>query len=108
MDLDRIPIINPKILNSIIFLLLFPYILILSVVYYTGITYQNGNNLFNELILERMQIDDEKGFSGNNRTGEITNNTYESFLKTPESAPKGTMLGTEKNGLTTSSQSRQC
>lgn len=61
-----------------------PYILILSVVYYTGITYQNGNNLFNELILERMQIDDEKGFSGNNRTGELTDNTYESFIKTPE------------------------
>lgn len=61
-----------------------PYILILSVVYYAGITYQNGNNLLNELILERMQMDDEKGFSGNNRTGEITNNTYESFLKTPE------------------------
>lgn len=61
-----------------------PYILILSGVYYTGITYQNGNNLFNELILERMQIDDEKGFSGNNRTGELTDNTYESFIKTPE------------------------
>lgn len=61
-----------------------PYILILSVVYYAGITYQNGNNLFNELILERMQIDDEKGFSGNNRTGELTDNTYESFIKTPE------------------------
>ena len=67
-----------------IFRKIIPYILILSIVYYAGVTYQNGNNLFNELILERMQVDDEKGFSGNNRTGELTDNTYESFIKSSD------------------------
>ena len=60
------------------------YVLLLSVFYIVAISYNNGDNLVNTLIVERLQYDDEVGISGNNRTGEITNNTYESFLKTPE------------------------
>jgi hypothetical protein len=32
-----------------------------------GILYNNGDNFFNKLILSRLEYDEEKGFSGNNR-----------------------------------------
>lgn len=61
-----------------------PYAIFLIGVYIAGTTYNNGNNLFNQLILERMQTDDENGFVGNNRTGEMTDGIYEDFLKTAD------------------------
>lgn len=43
------------------------YSLLLLVAYNIGIYYNDGNNLVNELIISRLQSDDEKGFAGNNR-----------------------------------------
>lgn len=34
-----------------------------------GVTYNGGDNFINESILSRLQADEDRGFSGNNRTG---------------------------------------
>ena len=47
--------------------------------YNVALTYNNGHNYVNELILDRLQYDEEKGFTGNNRVfGQIDN--YYRFL----------------------------
>lgn len=49
------------------------YILLLFLVLFNvGKIYNGGNNYFNEFILERLEYDEEKGFSGNNRTSDQT------------------------------------
>lgn len=42
--------------------------------------YNNGNNVVNEAIISRLQLDEEKGISGNNRTSEAMDEQYKSFL----------------------------
>ena len=56
---------NKKVILSGVFL-----IALVTGFYYFSINYKGGNNLFNELIVERLQFGDEYeyGFSGNNRT----------------------------------------
>ena len=56
---------NKKVILSGIFL-----IALVNGFYYFSINYKGGNNLFNQLIVERLQFGDEYeyGFSGNNRT----------------------------------------
>ena len=61
------------------------YVLLLSVCYIVAISYNNGDNLVNTLIVERLQYDDEVGISGNNRTGEQTDDTFFFFMKSSES-----------------------
>lgn len=41
--------------------------LLMSIVYLFGIFYKNGDNIINEWVLSRLEYDEEKGFSGNNR-----------------------------------------
>lgn len=51
----------------------------LVVTYYIAISYNNGHNYINEMIIERLQYDQDKGFSGNNRVfGQI--DAYYDFL----------------------------
>lgn len=47
------------------FILLF--LIFILVVYLFGIFYNNGDNFLNEMIFSRLEYDEEKGFSGNNR-----------------------------------------
>jgi hypothetical protein len=46
---------------------LFTIIFIVLGVYLFGTYYNEGNNVLNETILSRLQSDEERGFSGNNR-----------------------------------------
>lgn len=43
-------------------------LLVIVVIYIGGILYNNGDNLLNENIFSRMEADQEKGISGNNRS----------------------------------------
>ena len=48
------------------------FLLLIILVYLFGTYYNNGNNLFNEYILSRLEPDEEKGIAGNNRVfGEV-------------------------------------
>ena len=48
---------------------------------YIGITnYNDGNNLLKELILDRLQYDQDKGILGNNRTGEAGDFYFEKAI----------------------------
>lgn len=46
------------------------YVVLLLPVYYIGISYNDGDNQVNNLIISRLMPDKEKGFSGNNRVSE--------------------------------------
>lgn len=61
-----------------------PYLVLMIGIYFVGITYNKGNNLFNELILERLEFDEEKGIVGNNRTGDITDETFAEFCSSSD------------------------
>ena len=56
------------------------FILLSLPVYYFGVTYNNGNNIINSLIIERLQPDDEKGISGNNRVGEVCDAYFDQMV----------------------------
>lgn len=43
------------------------YSLLFLCIYFFGIYYNNGDNFLYERILSRLELDDEKGFTGNNR-----------------------------------------
>lgn len=51
-------------LSTIIILMVF-----LLVIYLFGRFYNGGDNLINESIISRLQYDEDRGFTGNNRTG---------------------------------------
>lgn len=57
------------------------YLLLLVPVYFVGLEYNGGNNKINELIIQRLQPDEEKGFSGNNRVGEQFDIYFEDMVK---------------------------
>lgn len=50
-------------------------------VYFVSIDYNNGNNYINKMIIERLQYDEEKGISGNNRTGAGTEFYYNQAIE---------------------------
>ena len=49
-------------------------------VYMIGIEYNEGDNLINKYIIERLQFDEEKGIVGNNRTGEQIDALFEKSI----------------------------
>lgn len=49
---------------------------IIPFVYITALEYNGGNNYINNAIISRLQYDEEKGISGNNRTGDGTEFYY--------------------------------
>lgn len=52
-----------------------------GLIYYIGLSYNEGNNLFNEYILNRLQYDEEKGIVGNNRAHNLIPIYYEMMWK---------------------------
>ena len=44
-----------------------PYILFVSVIWIAAVNYKGGKNVVNELIIERLAVDEESGIAGNNR-----------------------------------------
>lgn len=57
---------------------------VLYATYYIAIDYNNGHNLINEKIIERLIPDEEKFIIGNNRTTQIVDNYYEDAVKSGE------------------------
>lgn len=47
------------------------FLTLLCGIYLFGTFYNGGDNLINDLILSRMQIDEDKGFTGNNRATDV-------------------------------------
>ena len=56
------------------------FIITLIIITSVSSTYNNGNNIVYESIISRLQYDEEKGISGNNRTGDGTNFYYEKAI----------------------------
>lgn len=54
--------------------------ILISIVYIVSIEYNNGDNLVNRSIIERLQPDEEKGIAGNNRTGSGTEFYYQQAI----------------------------
>lgn len=46
--------------------------------------YNGGENVINEAIISRLEVDEEKGIAGNNRTSEAMDEQYISFLSSPD------------------------
>ena len=46
-----------------------------------GLEYNGGNNLFNEKIIQRLQVDDSGNLSGDNRTGDEFEVAYNNLLR---------------------------
>lgn len=63
-----------KIQYIIFFLILFTSIFIIST------SWDNGNNKVNEKIIERLEFDEEKGITGNNRENAIAEILFEDFF----------------------------
>lgn len=58
-------------------------IFLLCFVGYLATIYDNGNNMINEHIIERLTYDEDNGIKGNNRTERLTDDYFESLtLKT--------------------------
>ena len=56
----------------------------LFVAYYFFSEYNGGKNVINEAIISRLEVDEEKGIAGNNRTSEAMDEQYVSFLASPD------------------------
>ena len=65
-----------------------PGITFLTIIILYGVYYNGGNNLVNEHFLSRLEYDEEKVISGNNRVFETTNEKFAHFL-----ASKDVFLG---------------
>lgn len=50
-------------------------------IYYFGINYNGGNNIFNNQILSRLQYDKENGISGNNRNSHMTDDYFDYYMQ---------------------------
>lgn len=59
-------------------------LVILSGTFWGGRTINGGKNYLNEFILERLEFDEDKGLSGNNRFSRQTDILYERAFKTGE------------------------
>lgn len=69
------------------------FAMLIPIVYVVAIGYNNGNNYINNAIISRLQYDEEKGISGNNRTGAGTEFYYNQAI---ENGDIWLGLGTEK------------
>lgn len=63
--------------------------LMILVVFFSSVVigsffYNNGENLLNELIVARLEYDEDKGLSGNNRTSDSFDVEFESFLNSSD------------------------
>ena len=52
-------------------------------IYFFGTYYNGGDNVFNEAILSRLQSDEEKGFSGNNRNSLLKTQYFLNMFSDP-------------------------
>lgn len=57
-----------------------PLVCLLVVAYFVGANYNNGDNLLNKYILVRLEYDEEKGITGNDRSSGITDRIFEEEL----------------------------
>lgn len=57
-----------------------PLIIVLGIVYVVGKNYNSGNNLLNNYILVRLEYDEEKGITGNDRSSTIADDIYENYV----------------------------
>ena len=74
---------------------LFLFLLFVTCLYLFGSFYNNGNNLFNEYIIRRLQPDEENGIAGNNRVfGQI-----DMYLITMLTDIRLMLFGYDKNTL---------
>ncbi len=60
------------------------YSIVLFAAYQISINYNNGNNLVNELIVDRLEYDEEKVIAGNNRFHGNTDKVFETFLSSEQ------------------------
>nr|WP_303256086.1 hypothetical protein [uncultured Prevotella sp.] len=58
---------------------LFYILAVLGSIYWGGISYNGGRNVLNEKILSRLQYDEDKGISGNNRTSHLADAYFEQY-----------------------------
>ena len=58
---------------------LFYILAVLGCIYWGGISYNGGRNVLNENILSRLQYDEDKGISGNNRTSHLADAYFEQY-----------------------------
>lgn len=56
-------------------------IIVIIPIYFFSLTYNGGHNFLNERIIERLQYDEDKGFSGNNRVFGQIEDYYRFLLK---------------------------
>lgn len=73
-----------KMLNSsyfVVFKNLMLSCIIFASIILCGLYYNGGNNHLNEFILERLELDDEKGIVGNNRTSDYTDLLFDRSIK---------------------------
>ncbi len=56
-------------------------LIIILAFYYISTTYNDGKNIINETIIERLTPDKEKGIAGNNRVTKVVDDYYEEFVK---------------------------
>ena len=58
-----------------------PIFILLLASYSVAVNYNDGHNVVNELIIERLQPDEDKGIAGNNRVSERTEDYFHDILK---------------------------
>lgn len=68
--------------------------LFLFVGYFFFPRYNGGNNAINELIIERLKVDEEKGIAGNNRTSAELDDQYKALLSSAD-----VLFGVRKSDL---------
>lgn len=60
---------------------IFVFSIFIICTYFVAINHNQGDNIINKGIIERLQYDEEKGISGNNRTGAGTDFYYNQAMK---------------------------
>lgn len=66
--------------NNVLFVFLFLFVCVL--IYISALTYNDGNNMLNELIIRRLQFDEYGNLTGDNRVSAAFKIDYENFLET--------------------------
>lgn len=56
-------------------------VILIFCIFYISQWYNNGDNLINEKIVERLKVDNEKGIKGNNRVSDEVDDYYNQFLR---------------------------
>ncbi len=62
---------------------IFGFLVLIGISYLVAANYNKGNNLVNTLIFERLEYDEEKGVSGNNRVTKVAEGEFERFISSP-------------------------